>query len=101
MQRVTLVRYATKAETSDENERLARAVFDEVRANAPDRLGYALFRDGDEFIHLFVNLADESADAVTGLPSFQAYQADLASRCATPVVPVRLAVELVDSFGIG
>jgi hypothetical protein len=96
-----MVRYATKPEATAENERLSRAVFDEVRATAPDKLGYALFRDGDEFIHLLVNLAGDDADAVTGLASFQAYQADLAARCATPVEPTRLAVELIDSFGIG
>jgi hypothetical protein len=101
MQRVTMVRYATKPEATAENERLSRAVFDEVRTTAPDKLAYALFRDGDEFTHLLVNLEGDDADAVTGLASFQAYQADLAARCATPVEPVRLSVELVDSFGIG
>lgn len=101
MQRLTLVRYTTKPEATAENERLSRAVFDEVDAEKPAGISYALFRSGDEFIHLFINFADDSADRVTEMPSFQAYQMGLADRCATPPQITRSAVELIDSYGIG
>jgi len=101
MQRVTMVRYATRPEATAENERLSRAVFDEVRANAPADVAYALFRDGDEWVHLFVNLAADNSEAVTGLASFDAYQASISDRCVAPPQPVRLSVELVDAYGLG
>jgi hypothetical protein len=96
-----MVRYTTKPEASAENERLSRAVFDQVRAEAPNDIAYALFRAGDEFIHLFVNLAADNSDAVTETSSFHTYQSDLANRCAIPPQAVRLSVELIDSYGIG
>jgi len=96
-----MVRYATKPEASAENERLSRAVFDQIRTEAPNDIAYGLFRIGDEFIHLFVNLAADSSDVVTETSAFHAYQADLAARCATPPQPTRLTVELIDSYGLG
>jgi hypothetical protein len=101
MQRLTIVRYATKPEASAENEQRSRKVFDHMRADAPDDVAYGLFRMGDEFIHLFVNLAADNSDAVTENPPFRAYQADLAARCATPPEVTRLSVELIDSYGLG
>ena len=101
MQRLTMVRYATKPEATAENERLSRAVFDQIRAERPEGVAYGLFRDGDEFIHLFVNLADDSADLVTEMSSFHAYQSDLASRCTSTPEITRLRVQMIDSYGIG
>jgi hypothetical protein len=101
MQRLTLVRYTTKTEASAENERLSRAVFDQIRAEAPKNIAYGLFRIEDEFIHLFVNLAADNSDAVTDASAFHAYQADLAERCTTAVQPTRLSVEMIDSYGLG
>jgi hypothetical protein len=101
MQRLTVVRYVTKPEASAENERLSRAVFDEVRADAPDHIAYGLFRIGDEFIHLFINLAADNSDAVTETAAFHAYRADLAARCASPPEPSRFSVELIESYGLG
>ena len=100
MQRLTMVRYATKPEATAENEQLSRAVFDQVHAEKPSGVAYGLFRSGDEFIHLFMNLGDDSADAVTETPSFKRFQADLAARCATPPAITRLSVDLIDSYGI-
>ena len=100
MQRLTMVRYATRPEASAENERLSRAVFDQIRAEAPADIAYGLFRIDDEFIHLFVNLAADNSDAVTETSAFHAFQADLAKRSSTPVQPTRLSVELIDSYGL-
>jgi hypothetical protein len=100
MQRLTLVRYTVKPEQIAENETLSRAVFDELRAATPNHAAYALFRNGREFIHLFVNpVADDSA-AVTGLPAFKTYQKDLAARCEAPVQVLRLGVDMLDSYGL-
>ena len=101
MQRLTTVRYATKPKATAENERLSRAVFDQLRTEAPDDVAYALFRVGDEFIHLFVNLADDNSDVLTETSSFRAFQAGATARWEAPPEVVRQSVELIDSYGLG
>jgi hypothetical protein len=99
MQRVTLVRYRAKAHSADENEALSRAVFKELQAAAPEGVAYALFRDGEDFLHLFVNLKSDDSTAVTELASFKAYVKDIESRCETPPQATRLALALKDAYG--
>jgi hypothetical protein len=99
MQRVTLVRYATKPDRAAENEALSRAVFAELRKTAPEHVAYALFRDGVEFVHLFVNTAADDSSAVTELPTFKAYAKDVGARCKTPPQPTRISIELLESYG--
>lgn len=99
MQRVTMVRYVAKAECAAENERLARAVFDELRATAPDNLAYGLFSDGAFFVHLFVNKTADDASQLVELPSFKAYAEGIAARCETPPDQTRLSVRLLDAYG--
>jgi hypothetical protein len=74
-------------------------VFAQLRNAAPKDLAYALFRDGNEFVHVFLNLkADESAP-VTELPAFKAFQKRIEERCEVPPQATRLATQLVDSYG--
>ena len=99
MQRVTLVRYTTKPDRAAENEALARSVFTEVHETAPTDVAYALFKSGNEFFHVFVNLkADESA-SVTELPSFLTFQQNIAERCDIPPQVNRVAAELLEAYG--
>ncbi|HEY4366135.1 MAG TPA: hypothetical protein VGN07_02805 [Steroidobacteraceae bacterium] len=99
MQRVTLVRYTTKPDHSADNEALSRAVFEQLRSAPPKDVAYALLRDGNEFIHVFLNLkADESAP-LTELPAFKAFQKDIAERCELAPQATRLAAQLVDCYG--
>ena len=100
MQRVTLVRYRAKPERAAENERLARAVFAELRQSAPAGIAYLLFRNGLDFVHLFVNTQADDAEALTGLPSFKAYVKDVTERCEAPPDPLRLGVNLLDAYGL-
>lgn len=99
MQRVVLVRYTVKPDLVAQNERLSRAVFDELRSTAPD-VSYAVFKNGAEFVHLFVNLSADDSTAVTELPSFKAYVKDIAARCVAPPEQTRLSVEFVDGYGL-
>ncbi len=92
MQRVTLVRYAAKPDRAEENETLARAAFAELQAKAPDRVAYALFRDGVDFVHLFINLEADDSSPVTELASFKAYAKDVAERCQAPPQVTRLGL---------
>ena len=99
MQRVTFVRYTTKADHAEENERLSREVFAEVRDVAPARLAYALFRNGADFVHVFINMASEDSEVLTGLPSFKAFSKDSGERYATAPEVIRLELNLIESYG--
>ena len=48
---------------------MSRKVFAELRRDAPGKVAYALLRDGDAFVHLFVNTAQDDADAILELPA--------------------------------
>lgn len=99
MQRLTIVSYTTKPDATAENERLTQAVFDEVRQNKPAGVAYAAFRQGDEFVHLFVNLSEDSSEAVTGLRSFHQYQEGIRERCMMSPEPLRFQMDLIESYG--
>jgi quinol monooxygenase YgiN len=99
MPRVTLVRYTTRPEMTQENEALTRAVFDALRAARPAEVGYSVFREGDAFTHLFVNWADDNADALTELPAFKAFQSGSAERMTAPPEVIRLNPRLLEAFG--
>ena len=99
MQRVTMVRYTTKPGQAGENERLSRAVFGELRDTRPGGVAYALFRSGDEFIHVFLNLEADDSDKITGIPSFKRFEQGMGERCEAKPAVTRLAAELVDCFG--
>jgi hypothetical protein len=100
MQRVTLVRYTAKPDRAAENETLARAVFSELQDTAPDHVTYVLFRDGTDFVHLFINAGTDDSSAVTELPSFKAYAKDIIERCEAPPEPMRLSLRLLESYGL-
>jgi hypothetical protein len=100
MQRLTLVRYTAKPDRAAENEALARAVFAELRAAAPDHVAYALFGDGVDFVHLFINAQADDSSPVTELPSFKAYAKDVVERCEAPPEVTRLSLRLLGSYGL-
>jgi hypothetical protein len=101
MQRVTVVRYTTRPDHTAENEALSRAVFAQLRSAPPEGVAYALLRDGNEFIHVFLNLKTDDAAALTELPAFKTFQKDIAERCEVPPNATRLAGQLVDCYGLG
>ena len=99
MQRITFVRYQTKPDRADENERLSRAVFEELRARRTPGVAYALCRAGDEFVHMFVNFAGDDAEVLTGLPSFQTFGANASERQVAAPEVVRMSVYVVEAYG--
>ena len=100
MPRVTLVRYTTKPDRAEENEALSRAVFAELRTTNPDHVTYALFRDGPDFVHVFINLESDDSGPVTELPSFKAFTRDAGERYVAPPEQIRLNLGLVESYGL-
>ena len=100
MQRVTLVRYAAKQGRADENEKLARAVYDELRAKRPDQITYLLFRNGADFVHVFVNARDTDSAVLIEMPSFKAYTKDLQDRIVSPPEVIRTDARLLEAYGL-
>ena len=99
MQRLTLVRYRAKPDHAEENEALSRAVFDELRAKTPEHMAYALFRDGPDFVHVFINAEADDSSPVTELPSFKAFMKGVDARCEAPPEAMRFGFRLSDSYG--
>ena len=98
MQRVTMVRYTAKPERADENERLSRAVFAELRETRPPGVAYTLCRTGDEFVHVFINYNADESESVTELPSFRAFSAGGPDRWVAPADIVRLGVNVIEAY---
>lgn len=91
-----IVRYTTRPERADENERLIQQVFAELNAKDPGEIAYAAFRlaDGVSFVHVAVlegerNPLQESA-------AFAAFQAGIADRCVTG--PAGTDAQMVGSY---
>lgn len=77
-----VVRYRTKPEAADENQRLIENVFAAIAAAQPADLRYTAYRleDGVTFVHV----ASGAGRAALGeLPAFQEFQRDIASRVET------------------
>jgi len=79
----TLVRYKTKPEKAQENQRLIENVFEELHAKAPEGLRYLALRLGDgTFVH-FVSVEDGAA-SVTSMEAFRVFQDGIKERCTEP-----------------
>jgi hypothetical protein len=100
MQRITLVRYTTKPECAAENETLSRAVFAQLQQEKPEGVAYTLLRNGNEFVHLFVNTKDADSAPLVDLSSFKAFSENNTARFAAPPDILRLDVPMVDSYGL-
>src|SRR4051812_35499745 len=80
--RRALIRYTVRPERVEENERLVRAVYDELARVRPPGLRYATFRlgAGTEFVHLVSTRAADGPSPLADLPAFKAFQAGIAER---------------------
>jgi hypothetical protein len=98
MTQATVVRYETKPEGADENERLVQAVFAELATSNPGTLKYASFRldDGVSFLHVAV--VDGDVNPLNSSPAFSEFQSGLKERCAVPPNPSRATV--IGSYGL-
>lgn len=94
-----MIRYRLKADRVAENERLAAAVYEELRRVSPAGLRYATFRldDGVSFVHLVSYEESTATDALTSLASFKAFTAGVRDRCEDP--PVTTELKEIGSYG--
>jgi hypothetical protein len=90
-----MVRYRVRPERVAENEKLVRAVYDELAGSRPDGLQYATFKlpDGVTFVHVAQHQEDNPLRAVA---AFAAFQEGIGDRCDEP--PVVTELEEVGSY---
>jgi hypothetical protein len=91
-----VVRYETKPDRADENQRLVEKVFAELAERQPDSFRYASFRleDGVSFVHVVTETEGASNPmSLADLPAFQEFQREIADRCV--VQPVAQGATIV------
>ena len=94
-----MVRYTVKPDRVADNEHFIRDVFDALHRAAPPGLRYASFRidSGESFMHLVAY--ENDSHALTALPAFQAFVAQIRERCIEP--PVTVDLQEIGSYGHG
>jgi uncharacterized protein YceH (UPF0502 family) len=94
----SLIRYKTKPEFADENQRLVERVYEELAERDPGGVRYATLRleDGVTFMHLFTSDSDDAANTLGGIAAFAKFLKDLPQRCAE--LPVAQEVIVVGSY---
>ena len=92
----SLIRYRTKTDEADANDKLVRAVYAELQRDRPDGFRYATLRleDGVTFVHIARSERDPSP--ILAVKAFGEFQAGIRDRCAEP--PVVQAFTEVGSY---
>jgi hypothetical protein len=79
----TLVRYKTRADQAEENERLIAQVFRELEQKAPEGVRYLVLKLGDgTFVHF--SMTDDGASPIPTLGAFRSFQNGIKERCPEP-----------------
>ena len=76
-----VVKYTTKPEHADENERLIRDVFAELTAEHPEGLRYVSLRLGDGVTFIHVATIDGDSNPLSASAAFAKFQAGIGDRC--------------------
>jgi hypothetical protein len=78
----TLVRYKIKPEQVQENARLIKLVFQELKAKSPDGARYVVLQlDDGTFVHFATVESTDGAHPITSLEAFRAFQSGIKERC--------------------
>jgi hypothetical protein len=88
-----VVRYRTKPERADENQKLIENVFAQLAERQPRGFTYTALRldDGTSFVHV-VTETGADGDSLADMPAFKEFVADIADRCVEQPVPSGAAV---------
>jgi hypothetical protein len=94
----SVIRYRTKPESADENQRLVEAVYSELATRDPGGMRYATLRlaDGVTFIHIFMTDSDDTPNTMGDIAAFVEFQRELAQRCVEQ--PAAQAATVVGSY---
>ena len=82
--RTVVVRYETKPDRAEENQRLVENVYAELAERRPDNFRYITFRleDGVSFVHFVENEGGSNPISLSDIAAFQEFQREIAARCA-------------------
>jgi hypothetical protein len=87
----TLIRYKTRPDAADENQRLIEDVFAELQAKAPEGLRYMALKLADgSFLH-FVETSDGDSP-LPGMDAFRRFQSGIRERCMEPPQPLEATI---------
>lgn len=94
----SVIRYRTKPESADENQRLVENVYTELAARDPGGMRYATLRlaDGVTFIHIFMTDSDDTPNTMGDIAALAEFQRELAQRCIEQ--PAAQAATVVGSY---
>jgi hypothetical protein len=89
--RQVMVRYRVAADRAAENERLVRAVYEELEESGAPGLRYATFKleDGVSFIHIAET--GEGENPLAEVKAFKEFQAGIGERCVEPPLVSQLS----------
>lgn len=92
--RTIMVRYKTHPAQAEENAALVAKVFAALARERPAGVSYQVLRadDGVSFTHVATVEDGLAVHPLTSLPEFQAFVADIRSRCETPPQQVAATV---------
>lgn len=84
--RKVVVRYKTKPEQADGNQRLVENVFAELAESSPSGLRYGTFRleDGVTFVHVASIETDDGSNPLGETAAFKEFQRELADQVDEP-----------------
>ena len=87
MSRTSVIRYRTRPEVADENERLVKAVYSALDEAKPRDFEYATYRldDGVTFVH--VARRPDTENPLDSIPEFAEFQREILDRCVEPPAP--------------
>ncbi|HZK73181.1 MAG TPA: hypothetical protein VFD88_04190 [Clostridia bacterium] len=94
----SVIRYKTKPESADDNQRLVEDVYTELAARDPGGMRYATLRLEDRvtFIHIFMTDSDDTPNTMGDIAAFVEFQRELAQRCVEQ--PSAQAATVVGSY---
>jgi len=94
----SVIRYRTKPEWAEENQRLVEKVYAELGSRDPGGIHYATLRleDGVTFLHIFMTDSDGAQNPLSSSPAFAEFQKDLPQRCDEQ--PAAQAATIVGSY---
>jgi hypothetical protein len=93
-----VVRYQTKPDHADENQRLVEAVFEELAATKPAGLSYVTLRLADgTFVHIAD--VDTGANPLNQLTAFAEFLKSINERCEPGQGPNPQPTTVVGSYG--
>jgi hypothetical protein len=93
---ISIIRYRTRPEAAQENQKLVEEVYAELAEKAPDGVRYMTLRlaDGVTFVHVVTY--EDGPEPLTGLAAFQRFSESVGDRVVAP--PEREEATVVGAY---